>query len=238
MKKQLAIVTALSFLSMGFSTLLAKGLEREKRELGAFKEIEVGSTFTVEINKGNTYTVELESDSEDLEKVITTVKNGELIIKMSGNDWWSQSKKRSNIKLYITTPELVGLEASGNTQVKVLDVFQVADFDLDLSGASQVSIELECSGTLEIESSGATTLNLKGKAGSGDVEASGASNIKADDFNFINLDLDLSGASMASVGVSDTLNVEASGAATVKYSGNPKSIDINSSGASKVSKRS
>ena len=63
---------------------------------------------------------------------------------------------------------------------------------------------------------------MTGEADSGEIELSGASKANLENFVLKNLALATSGASNASVNVTETLGVEASGAAHVSYSGNPK----------------
>jgi hypothetical protein len=67
------------------------------------------------------------------------------------------------------------------------------------------------------------------------LESSGASEINAADLQAKSMNMDVSGASSASVNVSDDLNIEASGASEVRYKGSPN-ITQEVSGASSISK--
>ena len=92
---------------------------------------------------------------------------------------------------------------------------------IDLSGASQLQLNVEVP-EVKVEISGAAKLALTGEADSGEIELSGASKANLENFALKNLALVTSGASNASVNVTESLEVEASGAAHVSYSGNPK----------------
>jgi hypothetical protein len=66
---------------------------------------------------------------------------------------------------------------------------------------------------------------------------SGASNLDLNNFQVANADLEVSGASHAVVNPTGTLNVNASGASSVQYVGNPTLGNIQTSGASNVNKK-
>ena len=106
---------------------------------------------------------------------------------------------------------------------------------IDLSGASQLQLNVEVP-EIEVEISGAAKLALTGEADSGEIELSGASKANLENFVLKNLALATSGASNASVNVTETLGVEASGAAHVSYSGNPK-VTSHVSGAASLKQR-
>ncbi len=228
MKKQLSLLVVI-FLSITLSfSLKADETIRESRDVVAFSELEAGNAMIVEIRKGSAYKLELEGRPQDLEKVITKVDDGELSIRV---------KPLSSIKtvrVYIIMPELTGVDLSGSIEVNVLDKFEVENFDMDLSGASQFNIELNCSRSLEVETSGASVIRLKGSAKYGDIESSGSSSIHAENFTTEELDAQLSGSTRMDVTVSGRLEVKASGASVLRYSGKPDHVVVNSSGASKV----
>ncbi|MGB0175834.1 MAG: head GIN domain-containing protein, partial [Owenweeksia sp.] len=177
--------------------LIAGETTRESRDVSAFSEVEVGSALVVEIRKGNAHSLELEGRPEDLKKVTTAIKGGELSIKLKS------SEKVKTVKVFITMPELKGVDLSGSSNMKVLDVFKAEHFDMDLSGASTLEIELDCSQSLDIHSSGASVLNLKGSAPSSTINGSGASTLNARGFTSARLKADLSGATKLKIAVKD-----------------------------------
>jgi hypothetical protein len=75
---------------------------------------------------------------------------------------------------------------------------------------------------------------LKGTAKNQHVDVSGAGSYRALDLASTNADVDVSGASKATISVSDDLKAEASGAAKILYRGTPKSREIESSGGSSI----
>ena len=156
MKKQILLIV--SVLTMVFTTG-ARATEniRETRQVSGFSELEIGSAMIVEVHKGSTHKVELEGRPEDLSRVITEVKGGELHVGLK-----SMSRTKT-IKVFITMPALEGVDISGSAQLRTLDIFEVNNFDLELSGGSQAEMELKCSGSISIDVSGGAIARIKVK---------------------------------------------------------------------------
>ena len=68
-------------------------------------------------------------------------------------------------------------------------------------------------------------------------DVSGASNLNLESFPVNDATVTVSGASHAVVNPSGTLNVDASGASSLQYIGNPNLGTINTSGASTVNRK-
>lgn len=96
-------------------------------------------------------------------------------------------------------------------------------------------------GTLDVEKldivlSGASDMNVSGKASRIKMELSGASDFKGFDFKTDVCDVDASGASDVKVTVNKELNAKASGASDVKFKGDGEVKTKKTSGAASVSK--
>jgi hypothetical protein len=152
-------------------------------------------------------------------------------------------------------PELSRLEVSGASRGSAKG-FQSADqCDLEVSGASQLDMDIEAGNTgltvsgaskvtgkliaedTRIEVSGASTCEITGSGDQCDLEVSGASRYNAPDFRMHNTNINVSGASHATIYTSGTLNLEVTGASTLDYSGNPILSKVSVSGASKLNSK-
>ena len=131
-------------------------------------------------------------------------------------------------------PALEGVDISGSAQLRTLDIFEVNNFDLELSGGSQAEMELKCSGSISIDVSGGSIARLKGSTRSGEIEASGGAQIEAKDFMATSLDVDMSGGAQIKVKVEDRIKVDGSGGSQLWYSGKPKHVVANTSGSAQV----
>jgi hypothetical protein len=94
------------------------------------------------------------------------------------------------------------------------------------NGISGKNLKLECTGASDITVNGSVT-NL-------DANLTGASRLNATALHAQNADLTLLGASQAGVFVTDKLKVKLTGAASLMYSGNPKTVDKDVTGAGRI----
>ncbi|MBC8479304.1 MAG: DUF2807 domain-containing protein, partial [FCB group bacterium] len=101
----------------------------------------------------------------------------------------------------ITLPHVQEVELSGASMSTVTGFDEDQDVDLDCSGASRILGSLN-SQDLNVELSGASRLNLAGSGGDLEISASGASTVDLETFSAVNADIELSGASMATINIS------------------------------------
>jgi hypothetical protein len=182
----------------------------EKRDVSGFKGVHAGGAMQLEITVGKEFSVELEGDDNILPTIKTEVRGDKLYFERKESRTWS----RGRVIARITMPELN---------------------DLDISGASNATVNNVKTESLKVESSGASRIEISGEARIVDVEVSGASKLDAENLKTERAKVQASGASKASVFASEAIDVDASGASRINYSGNPKSVVKDTSGASSVS---
>lgn len=183
----------------------------EKRTLGDFKAVNVSGAFDVEIVAQQGPGVEIEGDDNLLPLIRTEVNNGVLDVY---ND--KPITSNSKIRVRIQAPRLDGVSTSGASDLVVSNVK---------------------SDSFNISTSGAGSLVISGEAKELDVELSGAGEVDAKDLRSERVFVNSSGAAEATVYASEELRVQASGAGTVNYYGDPKKIDENVSGGASISKK-
>lgn len=180
----------------------------EKRELTGFKAIEVGGAFDVEVVAQKEFSVEIEADDNLLPLIETEVRGGTLEISTKGK---ISTKQRMRIR--ISAPDIENLQ---------------------VSGASKLSLANVKNDSLKIDASGASKIKVDGETRNLEVEMSGASKLDAESLKAENVSVDASGASSAQVSVSGDLKADLSGASNVTYTGNPRNLQKSTSGASSV----
>jgi hypothetical protein len=186
-------------------------VKTENREVSDFKAIEVSGAFEVEITSQKDFSLEVEADDNLLPLITTEVDDGKLIIKSE------KSIKTGNpLKVRISAPDISGLE---------------------LSGASKVNLVNLNNDSLSLDSTGASKIKIEGTTKDFEVEMSGASKLDAESLKAENVSVESSGASSLNVFVTNILKADLSGATNVTYSGNPKSVDKKTSGASSVKEK-
>ena len=186
-------------------------LKTEKRDVPAFSVVKSGGAAEVEIAVGGAQSLEIETDDNLLELTKTYVKGDTLFIEREGN-----IRTKTPLRIRISVPTLDGLDLSGASKGNVTNI-KTDKFDLELSGASR--------------------LTISGEADSLDADLSGASSLEAGELRTAYTTIEASGTSRANVFATDILTAEASGASRVAYAGNPQSIVKDVSGASSVSPR-
>lgn len=203
---------------------------KETRQLDSFHAIDVGGAFEIELIKSNDEKIIIETDDNIMPYIKTSVSGGELDI-----DNTEDINNPTELKLTIYYKNLDELEISGAASLYSSDVLKASNFEMDCSGASEITLKLDI-GSLEGDFSGASKLELEGQVKSAELDLSGASVLRAYGLEISDLELDASGAATVKVLVLDRLNIEASGASSVRYKGDP-SIELSGiSGASSVRK--
>lgn len=183
----------------------------EQRNVTGFNEIEAGGAMNLEVDAGKEFSVTVEADDNLLQYIKTEVSGDTLKIYSEG-----KISPTAKLNVKISMPALEGLDVSGASEAKIVNV--KAD-------------------SLELKASGASEVNIVGTATELKAEASGASEIDAGNLRTESAEVDASGASSAFVFANDRLAAAASGASKISYTGEPKNIKQNASGASSINKK-
>ena len=181
----------------------------DTRNVSAFKGVNVGGKFQVEITAQQDFGVVVEADENLLQYIRTDVKNGVLHIETDRKIAPSEL-----VHIRVSAPEINALDVSGVASVTVNGI-KTDEFSLDSSGAAKI--------------------NLSGEAGKITADASGATKIDAEKLVAGDAVIDASGASQISINVTGELRADASGASKIFYTGTPTNIEKSTSGASRVS---
>lgn len=199
----------------GFSNI--KGVQgsgaakSERRAVSDFSKIEASGAVNLTIRTQNDFDVSVEADDNLLEHIKTEVDGDTLKIYSQGS-----ISTKTGINIKILMPEIKALDLSGASSAVVSNV-KTESLDLNAGGASKIKID-------------GTAKNLES-------DATGASRIDAENLTVENAEAEASGASSQIISASNDLNLTASGASNISYTGEPKNIKQNSSGASSIKKK-
>jgi hypothetical protein len=242
MKKAIIIAAIVVAVSVTCTVLVLRGwpeglvgsgnLETETYAFTDFTEVEIGSAFEFEIQQSSSYSINVTADDNIMEYVLVSQDGQTLKIGLSRVIWVGPV----TLKASVTMPVLNGLDVSGASRGTVSDFSSTEDLDMTVSGASRVTGDITA-GNVAFGISGASTIQLEGSANDIDANVSGASHFNLEDFTVHNADINFSGASSGTVNLNGRLDANVSGASTLWYMGEPTSTDINTSGASTVSKK-
>lgn len=224
----LAVCSLVSFTSYYSSV---SSLQDDSRTFSVrdFDRLDIGSAMEISVRQGSSYSVKASGRKSDLDDLEASVSGGKLRVRYRESRWNSNRKR---VKLDITMPQLHGIDFSGASRSTVAGFRNQGNLDLEISGASSSTIEIDAT-RLNLDASGASNVTLTGKAETLAGEVSGATSLKAQDLALKDASLEVSGASSARLNVTGKLNVDASGASSVRYRGSA-SVRSNTSGASSV----
>jgi hypothetical protein len=133
----------------------------------------------------------------------------------------------------VTLRRLEEVQVAGGSSVDVAGPVRNSGLRLGLSGGSRVAAGLELD-RADATLSGGSHLQLTGLADTLTVDASGASSLELAQLSLQHLDVQLSGASRATVKADRTISAQLSGASTLTYAGAPQFTRRDVSGASTI----
>jgi len=217
-----------------------------------FNSVDTGHDFQVDITASDTYSIVITTNEEAFEH-INVYKTGDTL-KIDPKDIYWQFHNL-NLKAEITMPELHGLNLSGASQGNVKGFQSTDGFDLSLSGASELDMDMgtgdfvsrisgssELTGNLTatstvIDLSGDSHVKLAGSGGIIRLIVSGSSDAELENFTVNDADIKLSGSSDASLDIKGRLDATLSGSSFLEYSGNPTLGQFNVTGSSSFKRR-
>jgi len=215
-------------------SILPGPISQEVRSVGTFNGISIGYGFTAEITyDADVQEVIVEAPENFQQYIYTTVKNGIMTLSVDNG---VNLKGFNNPKLFIKTPQLNFIGASGGSKCFSADDFSSTHFNFNLSGGSQSHMSIDCE-EIGIQISGGSILNIEGSCnGINLLQASGGSQFYGFDFISQTGKIDASGGSQLEVNVSDQLTLTASGGCQIFYKGTPEITDNLSGGAKLIDK--
>ncbi len=179
----------------------------ESRSVRDFSAIELSGAGSLVIVQGRTESLTIEADNNILPFVRSDIEGRTLVL---------------------------GLDFRGSVSTSRRIRYQLSVRDLDdiqISGASDVSIDYLDTRELYVNMSGASSLRIAGIVDVQVIDMSGASRFEGMDFESLATDVNASGASTAIVNVLDQLDARLSGASWVQFVGRPRVFESVSGGS-------
>lgn len=251
--KKLAVFGAMAILLPGaFLTGCAQGpVVTRDFEISDFTAVDISHAFTVDIVPSQAYKVSITANDNLFDNMEVSKSGTTLKISLKDPVHFGPI----TLKARVGMPELTALSISGATKGTALGFKSDKDFSLKVSGASRLDMDMEtgkftadisgassANGVLKardskFDVSGACRIKLNGSADNTTLGLSGASTADMPGFAVKNADVDVSGASHASLMVDGRLNVDVSGGSVLEYSGEPGLGRVEVSGGSNLRRK-
>ena len=202
----------LAIAAFGLASLpLAAAAEERRYDVADFNEVSVATGIKAEIEVGPDFSVIASSSAKGLERLDVEVRNGDLRLRRStrGMNWG----RRDGVKVTITMPSLIGLDASSGAFISARNIDADA-FELDASSGSRIEV--------------------RGQCGALDVDVSSGASIDAGGLVCATVRADASSGARAAVFAGERLSAEASSGGFVKASGDPATVRQDTSSGGRV----
>lgn len=188
-----------------------------------------GANFVVRLKMGGPAQATVTMDDNLTDQVEAAVVGNQLRLGIKPG----MSVRNATLSADVVVGQLDRLFTSGASRVIVNPLLSSPALQLVVSGASAVTGSVTI-GQVQAGVSGAGTLALSGQVQDLRVSAAGASRLPLAELTVRRLDATLSGASQATVAVTDTLAAQVAGASVLRYRGTPKIIRSQASGMSSI----
>ena len=207
----IAIVTIMIIVKSNYNKALKthkQNQEIETRELKPFNGIHAKGNIKIIWSQGSPQEVKIEGNKNSLNSIKTIAENGVLNVYAEEED-----KKKGIVVMHLT-------------------VDTINRFILDkcrMESDSKVSLD-----NVRIELHSASYLKLKGEANTASIYCNSNSRFSGESFTIHDGYIETENISAAHIGKTNKLNIKAKDSSRVYYSGQPKSINISTSGSGSV----
>jgi hypothetical protein len=228
----IAGIALLTFASCKMSCVKGSGNQTTtNRKVADFTKVDISGAYKVILKQDSSLGVSVTAD-DNLQELIKT--------DVDGNTLKIYTNKKSicasgDFVVTIGVRHLEAVETSGAISVTSEGKITAKAFDLDLSGATKINLDLDAA-TVHTEASGVTEITLRGQARTHDINLSGGGKVHAFDFIVGDYDITTSGASECEINVLHELTVNSSGASSINYKGSPTAINNKKAGVSSITK--
>lgn len=212
----------------------------EKREVEAFSKIKAHGDlelFVTQVEPG----VEVHAESNLMKYIHTYVEDQTLIVEIADTDGASINlQPLEPIQVYVMLTKITDLQLSGSVDLVTGQLIaEDMDMNFSLSGGSTAKINAVRTGTLDLNLSGASELEIvDGQISEQFIEASGDSRYLAEWVKSESTTMMLSGGSEATIWAEEDFEVDLSGGSIAYYYGSPNNLNEikNTGGSDYISK--
>ena len=152
-------------------------------KVGKFISVRIEGSPTVKFVQGNKHEVIVQGTKEYVDKIKTVVEGNKLVVGLKSNisfNIFNNRSDRKNLVIYVTSPDLVGVELAGSGDFICKGPIDTDRLDIQVNGSGDVDfegnvicddlmVELNGSGDVDFKNVDAITSSLK-LIGSGDIK--------------------------------------------------------------------
>ena len=194
-----------------------------------FDELDIRGFFDVHVMAGDEFAVELQGPSDEKTKYKVYRSGRTLVVEYDRGhrkfDWDEDFGDANEVRLNITMPKLVKIEAEGYGNLR-FDEFATDNMDIDLRGPVNLRGYINAH-DLRVNLTGKAEADLSGQTDNLNAKVLFASKLDAYNLETDDAKVEVNGASSAKVNVSNRLEMEEGLASDIDYRGDPEIIERN-----------
>lgn len=202
--------------------------------LSDYQKLEIAGDFEVYVRFSETEESIAITANDNLHRKIDVLKSGNTL--KIGLENKVIVRGNPTLRAYITTRNITDFEVYGDSSVDVEDLILADNASVTVHGDSYFTGEMDVD-RLRVDLRGDSTADLFGYAENVNARLSGDSTLRDFDLQVVDLVIDLTGDSQASLYINGTIDVEASGDSVLNYQGNATVVHQHLTGDSKVWQR-
>lgn len=228
----LALITAALFTSC--EKINGKGETiTETRQTGTFNSIGLSMSATVYFTQGPDYSVQVMAQENIIGKIETETDGDKLIVRIKKNVILGH---HDPIKIYITAPDIKGLDISASGEIKNQGPLTTGNLELNISGSGSINAGIIYCSSVEATISGSGDIKADGGTATGEnLRISGSGSIDLRNVSAEQVEATTSGSGDTYLNAGKSLDVTISGSGDIWYSGSP-SMNIHISGSGSIQK--
>jgi len=204
-------------------------MKSETRTIDHFDRIHLKDIGSLILTQGDQVALTIEADEDILPEIVSTVRQGTLVLGMDEN-WVNNlgkllssvfSNTNRHVTYRLTCINLEEIKLSGNCDL-ICDSLTVNQLNLRVSGLGDLAFDhLDCN-QLEVHISGRGEFRAAGRADYQTIRISGSGEYNAPDLASQSARIVVSGQGNATIRVEEELDITISGLGQVDYYGRPK----------------
>ncbi len=227
----------LSFLALiilatacGHSKRGSGNIVTEKRTTEPFMVVHAEGMVHVHVKKGPELSVTVEADDNIIPYIETKVSGSSLKVRLRE----LSSLTNVTINVYVTAPELKGINASDGAELTGEDTISSKEnIVVKSSGGATLKATVDAP-SVTIEADGGGSADVSGRTKTVNATSTGGSSVHATGLLAENVTADANGGASIELFASVSLNGNASGGGKIEYTGGAKDVKKNESGGGSV----
>ncbi len=204
--------------------------------VGSFSAIETDIVGNIFFTQSDETSVTAEGDENLVNRLIITVKEDELKLRMRSNVKIKFRNKRPKLTVKVSSPNLYRIDSDGVGNITLEGVVTTENLHIDSDGVGNIrALQLECD-QLTIESEGVGNIRLNGKGRLAEYELNGVGGIDTSDFIAEEVIVHSAGVGNIECYASKNIELYGSGVGSIVYYGEPNIKALNKSGVGSIKK--